>query len=54
MAASTKTVSPTEIKLHQVSQILELTYSDGKNFHLPADILCGREASRTHWSTKNS
>jgi DUF971 family protein len=38
MAAPTK-ASPTEIKLHQVSQILEITYSDGKNFRLSAEFL---------------
>jgi DUF971 family protein len=31
--------SPTEITLHQVSQILEITYSDGKRFRLPAEFL---------------
>lgn len=36
MAAS---ASPTEITLHQVSQILEITYSDGKSFRLPAEFL---------------
>ena len=30
---------PAEIKLHQVSQILEITYSDGKLFRLPAEFL---------------
>jgi DUF971 family protein len=39
MAASTNAASPTEIKLHQVSQILEITYSDGKCFRLPAEFL---------------
>jgi DUF971 family protein len=32
-------VAPTEIKLHQVSQILEITFSDGKSFRLPAEFL---------------
>jgi DUF971 family protein len=31
--------APTEIKLHQVSQILEITFSDGKSFRLPAEFL---------------
>jgi DUF971 family protein len=39
MAAPARAAAPTEIKLHQVSQILEITYSDGKNFRLPAEFL---------------
>ncbi len=30
---------PTEIKLHKVSRVLELTYSDGSVFKLPAEFL---------------
>jgi DUF971 family protein len=30
---------PTEIKLHQVSRMLELTFNDGKNFQLPCEFL---------------
>ena len=30
---------PTEIKLHQMSRMLELTFSDGKNFQLPCEFL---------------
>src|SRR5688500_14400151 len=30
---------PTEIKLHQVSQVLEITFADGKAFRLPAEFL---------------
>ena len=37
--AETVNAVPTEIKLHQVSQILEITYSDGKLFRLPAEFL---------------
>ena len=40
MAASTRaTPAPTEIKLHQKSQVLEVTYGDGKCFRLPAEFL---------------
>jgi len=40
MAASTRaTPAPTEIKLHQKSQVLEVTYADGKCFRLPAEFL---------------
>jgi DUF971 family protein len=40
MAASTRaTPAPTEIKLHQKSQVLEITYADGKCFRLPAEFL---------------
>jgi DUF971 family protein len=38
MAAPTQ-ASPTEIKLHQVSQILEIAYDDGKSYRLPAEFL---------------
>ena len=30
---------PTEIKLHQMSRMLELTFSDGKNFQLSCEFL---------------
>mgnify|MGYP003344411849 FL=1 len=30
---------PTEIKLHQVSRVLELTFDDGKHFQLPCEFL---------------
>lgn len=30
---------PTEIKLHQKSRVLELTFSDGKHFELPCEFL---------------
>lgn len=33
------TPTPTEIKLHQVSRVLELTFSDGKTFQLPCEFL---------------
>jgi len=40
MAASTRaTPTPTEIKLHQKSQVLEVTYADGKCFRLPPEFL---------------
>src|SRR6476619_2959374 len=40
MAASTRaTPAPTEIKLHQKSQVLEVTYADGKTFNLPCEFL---------------
>src|ERR1700755_572141 len=31
--------TPTEITLHQKSQILEIAYGDGKRFRLPAEFL---------------
>jgi len=34
--------TPTEIKLHQKSQLLEINFADGKNFKLPSEYL------RTH------
>lgn len=34
--------NPTEIKLHRVSRVLEVSFEDGSNFHLPAEYL------RTH------
>lgn len=33
------TPQPTEIKLHQKSRILEISYSDGKTFQLPCEFL---------------
>lgn len=30
---------PTEIKLHKVSRILEVSFADGKTFHLPCEYL---------------
>ena len=30
---------PTEIKLHQKSRLLELSYADGKSFRLPCEFL---------------
>lgn len=30
---------PTEIKLHQKSRLLEITFSDGKHFELPCEYL---------------
>jgi DUF971 family protein len=38
MSAAT-TPTPTEITLHQKSQILELAFSDGKVFRLPSEFL---------------
>ena len=31
--------TPTEIKLHQVSQVLEIAYADGKTHRLPSEFL---------------
>jgi DUF971 family protein len=40
MAASDKnTPTPTEIKLHQISRVLEITYADGRTFSLPCEFL---------------
>lgn len=33
------TPSPTEIKLHQQSRLLELSFADGKTFQLPCEFL---------------
>ena len=33
------TPSPTEIKLHQKSRILEISFADGKTFQLPCEFL---------------
>lgn len=30
---------PTEIRLHQASRVLEITYADGKSFHFPCEFL---------------
>jgi len=30
---------PTEIKLHKISRILEVSFADGKTFHLPCEYL---------------
>jgi DUF971 family protein len=30
---------PTEIKLHQKSNVLEISFADGKTFHLPCEFL---------------
>lgn len=32
-------MKPTEIKLHKVSHILEITFEDGTNFNLPTEYL---------------
>ena len=37
-----KTPAPTELKLHRVSRVLEVSFADEANFHLPAEYL------RTH------
>ncbi len=40
MAASDKNMpTPTEIKLHQKSRVLEITYADGRTFSLPCEFL---------------
>ena len=31
--------NPTEIKLHKISRILEVSFADGKTFHLPCEYL---------------
>ena len=31
--------TPTEIKLHQQSRVLEITFSDGRTFRLPCELL---------------
>ena len=31
--------APTEIKLHQKSQVLEISFADGKTFRLPSEFL---------------
>ena len=39
MAASKDSPLPTEIKLHQVSRVLEISFDDGKTFNLPCEFL---------------
>jgi len=36
---SAQSLVPTEIKLHQVSRVLELTFNDGRTFRLPCELL---------------
>ena len=38
-APDAQQVRPTEIKLHQKSQVLEISFADGKTFRLPAEFL---------------
>lgn len=35
----TNTPQPTEIKLHQQSRVLEISFTDGKTFQLPCEFL---------------
>jgi len=35
----TNTPQPTEIKLHQKSRVLEISFADGKTFRLPCEFL---------------
>ncbi len=37
--SGTGTPTPTEIKLHQKSQVLEIAFADGSTFRLPAEFL---------------
>lgn len=39
LAGSKQTPPPTEIKLHQVSRVLEVSFADGKTFQLPCEFL---------------
>ena len=39
MAADKVSPLPTEIKLHQVSRVLEISFDDGKRFQLPCEFL---------------
>ena len=39
MASSNPNRVPTEIKLHQRSRVMELSFSDGRNFSLPYEFL---------------
>jgi len=39
MASSQPTPVPTEIKLHQRSRVMELSFSDGRKFSLPYEFL---------------
>ncbi|MCC8996521.1 MAG: DUF971 domain-containing protein [Nitrosomonas sp.] len=36
---SNQTPRPTEIKLHQKSRVLDISFSDGKTFNLPCEFL---------------
>ena len=36
---SESTIKPTDIKLHQKSRVLEITFEDGKHFELPCEYL---------------
>lgn len=38
-AANSNAPTPTEIKLHQKSRVLEIAYADGKIFKLPCEFL---------------
>jgi DUF971 family protein len=38
-ANATNTPQPVEIKLHQVSRVLEMSFDDGKTFSLPCEFL---------------
>ncbi|MCC6535621.1 MAG: DUF971 domain-containing protein [Burkholderiales bacterium] len=38
-APSQQPPAPTAITLHQKSRVLEITFSDGKTFHLPCEFL---------------
>lgn len=39
MPDSDNTPTPTEIKLHQTSRVLEVSFADGKTFRLPCEFL---------------
>ena len=39
MSTDRATPAPTEIKLHQRSQVLEIAFADGKSFRLPSEFL---------------
>jgi DUF971 family protein len=39
MAQDRYTPAPTEIRLHQKSQVLEIAFADGKTFRLPSEFL---------------
>jgi DUF971 family protein len=39
MADDRTTPAPTEIKLHQKSQVLEIAFADGKTFQMPSEFL---------------
>ncbi|HEX4885046.1 MAG TPA: DUF971 domain-containing protein [Casimicrobiaceae bacterium] len=39
MADAARTPHPTEIKLHQSSRVLEISFSDGRSFKLPYEFL---------------